>query len=97
MKGGDHSRNISSFITSRCYFLTLPSLTLVNPSGPHTANPTRSSLLKDAVVHARGTSSGDHEPEEEDKLTRIKNWIEVFGAVELRHSFLLLSCIFLEV
>ncbi|KIM89571.1 hypothetical protein PILCRDRAFT_1917 [Piloderma croceum F 1598] len=53
---------------------TPPSLTLVNPSGSHTATPTRSSPLKD-VVHAVGTSSGDHEPQE-DKLTRTKNWIE---------------------
>jgi hypothetical protein len=29
--------------------------------------------LKDAVV---GTSSGDHELQEEDKLLRTKNWIK---------------------
>ena len=52
---------------------TPPSLTLVNPSGPHTATPTRSSPLKDALVCA---SSGDHELQEEDKLSRTKNWIQ---------------------
>jgi hypothetical protein len=36
-----------------------PLLTLVNPSGSHTAPPTWSSPLKNAVVHAGGTSSGD--------------------------------------
>jgi hypothetical protein len=51
---------------------TPPSLTLANPSGPHTATPMRSSILQD-VVRAGGTSSGD---QKEDKLTRTKHWIE---------------------
>jgi hypothetical protein len=77
--GGSHSRNVSG--NSQSPLLppgitsspTPPSLTLVNPSGPHTATPTRSSPLKDAVV---GTNSGDHELQEEDKLMRTKNWIK---------------------
>jgi hypothetical protein len=77
--GGSHSRNVSG--NSQAPLLppgitsspTPPSLTLVNPSGPHTATPTRSSPLKDAVV---GTSSGDHELQEEDKLMRNKKWIK---------------------
>jgi hypothetical protein len=76
-----HSRNING--NSQAPLLppgvtsspTPPSLTLVNPSGPHTATPTWSSPLKD-VVRAEGTSSGDHELQEEDKLTRTKNWIQ---------------------
>ena len=78
--GGSHSRNVSG--NSQAPLLppgvtsspTPPSLTLVNPSGPHTATPTRSSPLKDGVVGTSG--GGDHEPQEEDKLTRTKNWIE---------------------
>jgi hypothetical protein len=78
---GGHSRNVSG--NSQAPLLppgvtsspTPPSLTLVNPSGSHTATPTRSRPLKD-VVRAGDTSSSDHEPQEEDKLTRTKNWIE---------------------
>jgi len=80
--GGGHSRNVSG--NSQDPFLspgdfsspTPPSLTIVNPSGPHTATPTRSSPLKDGVVGAGGARSGDHEPQKEDKLARTKNWIE---------------------
>ncbi|KIM89573.1 hypothetical protein PILCRDRAFT_190979 [Piloderma croceum F 1598] len=61
--GESHSRNVSG--NSQAPLLlpgvtsspTPPSLTLVNPSGLHTATPTRSSPLKDV-----GTSSGDHQP-----------------------------------
>jgi hypothetical protein len=65
--GGSHSRNVSG--NSQAPLLppgvtsspTSPSLTPVNLSGPHTATPTRSSFLKDAVMRAEGTSSGEHE------------------------------------
>jgi hypothetical protein len=33
-------------------------------------------------------SSSDHKPEEEDKLTRTQNWIEVFGVVDFSSSLL---------
>jgi hypothetical protein len=61
--GGSHSRNVSGNspdpllppgVTSST---TPPSLTLVNPSGPHTAPPTRSSTLKD-VVRVGGRIAG---------------------------------------
>jgi hypothetical protein len=53
--GGSHSRNVSG--NSRAPLLppgvksspAPPSLTLVNPSGPHLATPTWSSTLKDVV------------------------------------------------
>jgi hypothetical protein len=53
--GGSHSRNVSG--NSQAPLLppgvtfspTPPSLTLVNPSGPHTATPTWSSTSKDVV------------------------------------------------
>jgi hypothetical protein len=77
--GGNHLRNVIG--NSQAPLLppdvtsspTPPSLTLVNPSGWHTATPTWSSPLKDAIV---GMSSGDYELQEEDRLTRTKNWIK---------------------
>ena len=57
--GGSHSRNVSGNnqapllppgVTSSP---TPPSLTLVNPSGPHTATPTRPSPLKDVRAGAQ--------------------------------------------
>ena len=58
--GGSHSRNVSG--NSQAPLLppgvtsspTPPSLTLVNPSGSHTATPMRSSPLKGVVVRAGG-------------------------------------------
>jgi hypothetical protein len=78
---GGHSRNVSG--NSQAPLLPPPAApSLVIPPSPtlnsttHTAAPTKSSPLKDAVVRAGGTGSGDHTTQEDDKTTRTKNWIE---------------------